>query len=330
VKTTLDPAELGGGVETPSVVSIGVFDGVHLGHQAILAANVQRATELGAVPTVVTFRDHPKGVLLGHAPRTLTTLQHRLQLFQRAGIEHTLALQFDAGLRNVTAEDFTRELLVKKLAARSFVLGFDSKFGRDRVGGAQLLEELGFDVQVVPQVDIDRRAVSSTAIREAVELGDLAGAARMLGRAVSVFGEVVRGDALGRQIGFPTANLDLHHELHPPTGVYACLARRQDPSERSGIPAPYPAVANIGYRPTVEGGTRAPLPRVEVHLLDFEGDLYGEHLELEFVGCLRAELRFEGLEALSEQIARDVADARLILASELESRNESRESRPSL
>ncbi|MCZ6596106.1 MAG: bifunctional riboflavin kinase/FAD synthetase [Planctomycetota bacterium] len=315
MKTTFDPAGLGQGGAAPSVVSIGVFDGVHLGHQAILAANIRRAAGLDAVPTVVTFRDHPKQVLLGRAPRTLTTLEHRLQLFQRAGIGHTLALQFDADLRRVSAEDFTRELLVKKLAAKSFVLGFDSKFGRDREGGPEFLAELGFDVRVVPEVDVDRRAVSSTAIREAVELGDLAGAARMLGRAVSVFGEVVRGDALGRQIGFPTANLDLHHELHPPTGVYACFARRQDPADRSELPAPYPAVANIGYRPTV-GGTRAERPLVEVHLLDFEGDLYGEHLELEFVECLRGEVQFDGLEALGEQIARDVADARRVLARE--------------
>ncbi|TDJ69327.1 MAG: bifunctional riboflavin kinase/FAD synthetase [Planctomycetota bacterium] len=315
MRTTFERAELGRGDAAPSVVSIGVFDGVHLGHQAILAANVCRAAELGAVPTVVTFRDHPKRVLLGRAPRTLTTLEHRLQLFQRAGIEHTLALQFDADLRRVSAEDFTRELLVAELGAKSFVLGFDSKFGRDREGGPEFLMELGFDVQVVPEVDVDRRAVSSTAIREAVELGDLAGAARMLGRAVSVFGEVVRGDALGRQIGFPTANLDLHHELHPPTGVYACLARRRNPADRSELPAAHPAVANIGYRPTV-AGTRPERPLVEVHLLDFEGDLYGEHLELEFVACLRGEVRFDGLEALGEQIARDVADARRVLARE--------------
>ncbi len=297
-----------------AVVSIGVFDGVHLGHQAILAANVARGRELDALPTVVTFREHPKGVLLGHAPRTLTTLDHRLELFRRAGIAHTLALQFNPELRAVSAEDFVDELLVGKLRARAFVLGFDSKFGRDRAGGADLLRRMGLPVEVVPKVMVDQRPVSSSAIREAVELGDLAGAARMLGRRASVFGQVVHGDALGARLGFPTANLDLHHELHPPSGVYACWVRRV--SEDSGAhPRSYPGVMNIGLRPTIEGPAVRVL-RCEVHLIDFEGDLYGENLELEFVALLRNEVRFEDLAALGSQIGEDVRHAREMLAAE--------------
>jgi riboflavin kinase/FMN adenylyltransferase len=300
-----------------AVVSIGVFDGVHLGHRAILAANVARGRALGALPTVVTFREHPKQVLLGHAPRTLTTLDHRLELFRRAGIEHTVALQFTPELRAVEAEDFVRDLLLEKLRAKAFVLGFDSKFGRDRAGGSELLRRMGLPVEVVPKVLVDQRPVSSSAIREAVELGDLVGAARMLGRRASVFGVVVHGDALGRRLGFPTANLDLHHELHPPSGVYACWARRvsqeSDAEQRS-----YPAVTNIGVRPTIEAAASA--RRVEVHLIDFEGDLYGESLELEFVALLRNEMRFEGLEALGKQIAADILQAQEILAVERVSR----------
>lgn len=295
------------------MVSIGVFDGVHLGHQAILEANIARAKELDARPTVVTFVDHPKGVLLGHAPRTLTTLEHRLELFDRAGIEHSLPLTFDEALRSMTAETFARRILVRELDVRALVLGFDSKFGKDRAGNPELLRSLGFDVTVVPEVVCDRRAVSSTAIREAVELGDLEGAARMLGRPVSVFGEVVHGRAIGRTIGFPTANLDLHHGLHPPLGVYACLAHRVHSKRRSKVRGSYPAVANIGFRPTVEDGPPPVEPLVEVHLLDFDGDLYGEHLELEFVQNLRGERRFDGLPALEAQIARDVAAARSVL-----------------
>jgi riboflavin kinase/FMN adenylyltransferase len=316
-----------------AVVSIGVFDGVHLGHQAILARNVQDARASRARATVVTFRDHPKQLLLGRAPRTLTSLEHRVELFRRAGIEHTVALTFDDELRAIDAQEFVRDFLIGVLDARKFVLGFDSKFGKDRAGTPELIARMGLDVDVVPQVLVAGRAVSSTAIREAVELGDLAGAARMLGRPVAVYGEVVRGDQLGAKLGFPTANLDLHHELHPPVGVWACRARRIRASADaplsdgaasggtvsvgavsscSGEPA-LPAVANIGHRPTVTL-ERADRPRVEVHLLDFEGDLYGEFIELEFVAFLRGEQRFPSKEALSDQIRRDVESARAVLS----------------
>ncbi len=294
-----------------SVLSIGVFDGVHLGHHAILEANVRRARELGAVPTVITFRHHPKGVLLGHAPKTLTTLDHRLELFARRGIEHTLVLDFDERLKSLSARDFVQRYAVEALDTRAFVLGFDSKFGNGREGTPEFLREAGFDVQVVPKVIVGERGVSSTAIREAVELGDLAAARSMLGRPVSVLGEVVRGENLGHRIGFPTANLDLHHELHPPPGVYACRARPVSPEAHGEN---HPAVSNIGFRPTVHRGPRDPRPQVEVHLLDFDGDLYGQRIELEFVAHLRDEQRFAGLEELTAQIGRDVERAREILA----------------
>lgn len=293
-----------------SVVSIGVFDGVHLGHRAILARNVEAAAELGAVPTVVTFQTHPKLLLLGRAPRTLTTLEHRLELFAREGIQHTVAIDFDAELRALSAESFIDRVAVHGLRVKRFVLGFDSKFGRDREGTPARLKELGHAVEVVEKVALGGRPVSSTAIREAVELGDLAGAEAMLGRPVSIFGEVVEGARLGRTIGFPTANLDLHHELHPPPGVYAGWAHLLHAGEERETHA---AVANIGFRPTVTSEGEAPLA-IEVHLLDFEGDLYGERIEFEFAGALRSEQRFAGLDALKAQIGRDVAAARELLA----------------
>lgn len=295
-----------------SVVSIGVFDGMHLGHRAILAANVGRAERLGAVPTVVTFRRHPKEVLLGRAPRTLTTLEHRLELFRRAGMGRAVVLTFDEELRRTPPEDFVREVCADGLGARAFVLGFDSKFGRDRAGTPDLVRSLGYELEVVPKVVVGERAVSSTAIREAVELGDIDGAARMLGRPVSVFGEVVPGAKLGRELGFPTANLDLHHELHPPPGVYAARARIVEPTSVTAVVSEHPAVVNIGFRPTVEGDA-AVAPRVEVHLLDYAGDLYGLHLEVAFVARIRPEQRFDGLEALAAQIGRDVESARALL-----------------
>ena len=293
-----------------AVVSIGVFDGVHVGHRAILEANVAAGRARGLEPTVVTFRQHPKQVLLGRAPRTLTSLEHRLELFQRAGIEHTVALAFDEELRSRPAEDFIRGVLIEAVSARHFVLGFDSKFGKDRRGGPELLRELGHGVEVVDRVLVRKWAVSSTAIREAVELGDLEAAAAMLGRPVSVLGRVVEGRQLGRTIGFPTANLDLDHELHPPVGVYAGRARRTA-SHGEATQASWPAVINIGYRPTVEEA--APSPLLEVHLIDQEEDLYGAALEVEFVARIRGEQRFDGLEALQAQIGRDVEAARELL-----------------
>jgi riboflavin kinase/FMN adenylyltransferase len=284
-----------------SVVSVGVFDGVHLGHRAILARNRERARQIGACASVVTFHDHPKRLLLGRAPRTLTSLEHRLELFRREGIEQCLVLAFDEALRSVDAAHFADEILKARLGARAFVLGFDSKFGRNREGTPEYLQSLGYPVEVVPQVLVRGRAVSSTAIREAVELGDLAAAAALLGRPYSLWGEVVHGDALGRQLGFPTANLDPHHELLPPTGVYSAWAQVRG--------RPQPAVVNIGYRPTVRS-EQPPTPRIEAHLIGFSGDLYGQTLELEFVQRLREEQRFASLAELRAQIGRDVESAR--------------------
>ncbi len=314
--TSFDPLKLRPGPRG-SVVSIGVFDGVHLGHQAILAANLRLARAHELVPTVVTFRRHPRKVLSGSAPRELTTLEHRLELFGRAEIEHVLVLNFDEQLRELSAEDFLERILRRALGARRCALGADSRYGRDRRGSPAALVQAGLPVEIVPAVEVGGAVVSSTAIRAAVERGELERAAAMLGRPVSVFGQVVHGDARGRELGFPTANLDLHHELHPPLGVYACRARRagagggREPG--SALSAALPAVANIGVRPTVAGEADA-RPVVEVHLLDFDGQLYGERLELEFVARLREERRFPDLGALRAQIERDVAAARALLA----------------
>jgi len=293
-----------------AVLSVGMFDGVHLGHRAILEANVARARALGGVATVLTFRRHPKHLLLGRAPRTLTTLEHRLELFARAGIEHAVVLPFDQALRQLSAAEFVRQIALEALGTRAFVLGFDSKFGHDREGTPEALTAMGMAVEVAPKVLVLGRPVSSTAIREAVELGDLAAAAAMLGRPVSVFGRVVHGSSLGHRIGFPTANLNLRHGLHPPPGVYASRVHHL---ARGGPRRTHPGVTNIGFRPTVAPAPPRE-PQVEVHLLDFEGDLYGERIELEFVARLRGEKRFSGVDELAAQIARDIAEARLRLA----------------
>lgn len=282
--------------------TVGVFDGVHLGHFVVLRRVVARAEALGVRPAMVTFAGHPKEVLLGRAPATVTSLEHRLLLFERAGIGLTLVLEFDAALRELTAAQFLRRILLDGLGLRELVFGFDSKFGRDRGGNpeslAPLAREWGFGIEEVPPLRLGGRAVSSSAIREAVGLGDLRSAATMLGRPVSVLGTVVRGDGRGKSLGFPTANLDLHHELHPPAGVYAALALLDG--------ALRPAVVNVGNKPTFGGGEET----VEAHLLDGGGDLYGRDLEVFFLERLRGEKTFPGTEALREQIAADAARAR--------------------
>jgi riboflavin kinase/FMN adenylyltransferase len=292
-----------------AVVSIGVFDGVHVGHQAILAQNIAQARELGAEPTVVTFRRHPKRLLLGRAPKELTTLEHRFELFRRAGVEHVVALEFDERLRETSAADFASEILERGLATRHLVLGFDSKFAKDREGTPEWLREQGWSVEVVPQVVVRHRPVSSTAIREAVELGDLDGAEAMLGRPVALLGRVVHGRALGRELGFPTANLNVLHALHPPGGVYAGRARLVGAGD---VLAAHDAVLNIGTRPTVANGDAH--VTVEVHLFDWSGSLYGRRLEVELLARLREERRFASQADLQAQIARDVEAAREALA----------------
>lgn len=315
MRITHDRSALGPPPARGAVTSIGVFDGVHLGHQAILAANVAQAEALDAEATVLTFSSHPKQTLLGRAPRTLTTLDHRLELFERAGIGHTLVLPFDEEVRHTPARSFAEDLCVRELGTRHFVLGFDSRFGEGREGDAAFLEALGHPVTVVPRVEVRQRGVSSTAIREAVELGDLVGAQAMLGRRVAVLGTVVGGKQMGRKLGFPTANLDLQHELHPPVGVYACTACVLQGDRVDNPVGRWNAVCNIGFRPTVDG-TPAPLPVVEAHLLDFTGDLYGRRIELAFIAGLRGEQKFPSLKALETQIRADIRTARSLFGAE--------------
>lgn len=295
----------------PSVVSVGVFDGVHLGHREILRANCKRASELAATPTVVTFRGHPKALLLGHAPKTLTSLKHRLELFAQAGIKHAAVLDFDKELRSMDAEGFTKKLLLDALCARAFVLGFDSKFGHDRKGTPETLCAHGFDVTVIPAVRVRGRAVSSTAIREAVGLGDLAAAQQMLGRPVTLQGTVVHGAGRGKELGFPTANLDLDHELSPPSGVWATRIRIDDEQAGSRL---LPAVTNIGFRPTLHGAPKNNAgPTVEVHILDFDRNIYNRRASVEFVHFLRSEEHFASIPELRQAIQADIEAAKEVL-----------------
>ena len=291
-------------------LAVGVFDGVHLGHQAVIGRAVADAQrEPGAAAVVVTFDPHPLRVLRPDAaPRLLTSTRHKFQFFADLGATHCLALPFDGAFAATPPEAFITALSQAARPLREICVGFNWSFGRGREGNLDLLtrlgERLGFAVVGLPSVVVDGETVSSTLIRQAVEAGDLERAARFLGREFTILGTVVAGRQLGRQLGYPTANLAAHNEQFPPNGVYAVEARWRGQA--------YPGVVNLGFRPTVAepGGERL----LELHLFDFDRQIYGDDVEVKFRAFLRAEQRFAGVEELRAQIARDAARARALLA----------------
>ncbi len=296
------------GLPGPLFLAIGVFDGVHLGHQAVLRRALDDARVAGGTAVAVTFDPHPVRVLRPEqAPRLLTSTPHKLRLIREFGLVHILLIPFDLTFAMTEPAAFIRALASAAQPLREICVGFEWSFGKGRAGNLALLEqlgqELGFDEIGVPTVEVDGEIVSSTLIRRAVETGDLGRAARLLGREFTILGTVVEGDHLGRQLGFPTANLSAHNEQFPPNGVYAVEARLGVQRLRG--------VVNIGVRPTIQnaGGERV----FEVHLFDFAEIIYGEDLEIAFRGFLRPEQKFPSLDALRAQIARDAAQARSVL-----------------
>ncbi len=284
-------------------LALGMFDGVHVGHQAVLARAVEAAARHGGMAGVMTFDPHPIRLLApDKAPSAvLTTLRHKAQLVSRLGIGLFVPLPFDAALAQLEADEFFQQLLAAPI--RTLAVGEDWRFGRDRRGDVEFLRAraagAGFQLEVVPPVMMAGERVSSTRIRQAIRDGSLEAAGRMLGRPYTVCGQVVAGRKLGRQLGFPTANVASGEELTPPDGVWAVRVAMAGGEV-------LPAVANLGVRPTVDGTTRV----LEVHVLDFSGDLYGCEIEVEFVRFLRPEQRFGSLELLREQIQEDAAAAR--------------------
>jgi len=286
-----------------SVVALGVFDGVHLGHRAILGTAVARARSAGLEALACTFDRHPSEVLQpGRAPAMITTLDERTALIGEAGVDGVVVLEFTRELAAVEPEAFVKDTLLGRLRARAIVVGFNHRFGRGARGDARLLEglagRLGFQAHVVPPMVVDGAPVSSSEVRAALQRGDVAAAARCLGRPYAIVGGVTAGAGRGRSLGFPTANVDSDRILLVPKGVYR---GRLEVEGRWHL-----AVVNVGVQPTFGETTLA----VEAHLPDFTGDIYGRVVRLEFVDRLRDELRFPSVEALREQIARDVAAAR--------------------
>ncbi len=293
----------------PVFLAIGVFDGVHLGHQAVISTAARHAAEAGGTAVVVTFDPHPAKILRPEkSPRLLTATQHKISLIRGLGVSHLLVLRFDRELASTLPENFVRQLVESARPLREICVGQEWSFGKNRAGNLALLKklgaELGFNVVGVEPVTSQEKIISSTAIRQAVETGDFAAARRMLGRDYTILGTVEEGKHLGRSLGFPTANLSAHSEQFPPNGVYAAEGILNGKTVRG--------VVNLGVRPTVDDGS---LQRVlEFHLFDFDRDLYGEDVELRFLQYLRPEQKFENLAGLREQIARDVGAARSIFA----------------
>ncbi len=292
--------------ERDSVLAVGVFDGVHRGHQHLLARLVARAASSSRSAGVITFRNHPASVLRpDFQPCYITTLEERVRLLKKAGVDFVVPVTFDLELSRLRARDFV-VLLTERLRMRALVVGPDFAMGHKREGDARVLaglgQELGFSVEVVEPLTEAGVAVKSTAIRQAIARGQMDWAASMLGRSFVLKGTVVRGLGRGRKLGYPTANLEVPPGMAVPgDGIYATWAWVDG--------KPYMAATSIGTRPTFSEGIRT----IETYILDFSGDLYHKVVGLEFVRRLRDELAFSSVEALLEQIARDVEATRQAL-----------------
>jgi riboflavin kinase/FMN adenylyltransferase len=300
---------------TKPVVTLGVFDGFHLGHQKVVSELVRWAKKVSGESVILTFRRHPRQILTQNnigreEPQFIFTLRHRLLYFARACVDDCVILPFTKRFADIPAEEFVRNVLCRKIAPLGILMGFDSRFGRDGKGDANLLRRLapecGFQVRTGREARVGKEKVGSTLVRSLVASGKIERASALLGRPVSVLGTVVRGSARGATLGFPTANLNLHGETMPPRGVWAGEARINPFSVQSR--EVYPALINIGARPTFHGKKE----RVEVHLIGFSGDLYRSEIEVSFLKRLRSERRFSSAQALSAQLAQD-RDALLTL-----------------
>lgn len=292
----------------PNAVTIGNFDGVHLGHQAMLARLTARAAAVGGLPTVLTFEPHPREIFTPDAaPTRLTSLREKLEILRNLGVGHVHVCRFSKAFAALGPEDFVRRILVEGLKARYVLVGDDFRFGARRAGDFDMLmvygERFGFQAEAMHTVEAAGQRASSTAVREALAGGDMAGAAQLLGRPYSISGRVVGGDQIGRKIGYPTANILLKHNRPPVKGVFAVRVQ--------GLEHPdWPGVANLGTRPSVHPNGN---PTLEVHLFNLDRNLYGQHLRVEFLHKLRDEAKFPSFDALVVQIGKDADLARELL-----------------
>ena len=292
-----------------SVVTSGTFDGVHLGHQKILRRLQELADRKQGETVLLTYWPHPRLILQPEdkSLRLLTTLSEKVKLLEEMGVDHLIILPFTRELSQMSSEEFIRDILVDKIQTKTLVIGYDHKFGKNREGSFEYLQShshlFGFAIEEISRQDVDDLGVSSTKIRTALAQGDIATANKYLGRPYDLSGQVVKGQQIGRSLGFPTANIQIaeDYKLLPRDGAYAVHA------EVNSIR--YKAILNIGDRPTVDGQKKT----IEAHLIDFEGDLYGQELRVYFQEFLREEKKFGSLDALKNQLVIDRERAIFIL-----------------
>jgi riboflavin kinase/FMN adenylyltransferase len=288
-------------------LTIGNFDGVHRGHQALIQKLREAAGKFGLPAAVMTFEPHPREFFApANAPTRLSSLREKLELLEARGVDQVYVFRFNREFAALTPSAFIEDILVRGLGTRWLAVGDDFRFGAKRAGDFALLQtasnEFGFRLETLQTVEIDGRRVSSSAVRAALADGDLQAAQKLLGRSYGISGRVVHGDSLGRELGFPTANVQLKHNRPPLTGIYAV--------EVCGLgPKPQQGAASLGVRPTINDEGKATL---EVHLLDFDADIYGKHVRVDFVRKIRDEEKYSGLDALQAQIARDVEAVRQV------------------
>lgn len=283
-------------------LAVGSFDGVHLGHADVIRRTVATAAQDQAQPALMTFEPHPRCVLdPANCPPSVTTLQEKLALIDGLGIEHAIVIRFDRSLASLSPQEFI-DLLSPVIQVRRWVVGFDFAFGRERRGSAEWLRANGHAVDVVPPFKLNGKELHSSDVRRLVTLGEMEEANRLLGREYSMAGPVEAGDRVGRRLGFPTANIAVEpNKLVPALGAYAGRAIAPE--------GPFTAALSVGYRPTF-GGTQL---RVEAFLLDYEGDIYQQRIELRFIRYLHADIKFPSSDELVEQLRRDVTDTRRIV-----------------
>lgn len=291
--------ELKKGLLKESSLALGVFDGVHAGHQKVILNAVENAKTMNLTPAVVTFSRHPRLIVSGSAPGMITSLEDKLEFFRELGVEATIVINFNEELAKLTAREYLEKILQGCLGVKSISVGYNHKLGCDKKGASEFLTDYGVEndikVNIIQPVKIDEHVVSSSVIRAFITSGDVLSARNFLGRPFKLAGEVVKGQQLGRKIGFPTANLFLNEDLIVPlSGVYSGMARLGEES--------FHAVINIGKKPTV-GVFKDDL--VEAHILDFDRDIYGQNLEILFMDRIRDEQKFDSLDELKKQIQLD-------------------------
>jgi riboflavin kinase/FMN adenylyltransferase len=301
--------------DAPAALTVGNFDGVHLGHQAMLARLKHAAAERNLSTGVLTFEPHPREFFApDQAPVRLTSLREKIELVAARGIDRFHVCRFNYAFAQTTAQDFIERILVRGFNLRWLLIGDDFRFGARRAGDIVMLTKaargLGFEVEALSSVMLGGERVSSTAVRTALQRGDLARVARLLDRPYGISGRVVRGDSVGRQLGFPTANVQMKHNRPPLTGIFAVEIVLQSAAHSVRT---LRGVASLGVRPTLVQGGR---PVLEAHIFDFEGSLYGEHVRVDFHHKLRDEEKYADRATLTRQIARDVENARAYFRSE--------------